>query len=183
MKYRIALDVGSTSLGWAILRLDNSGAPVALVRAGVRIFSDGRNPKDGSSLAVTRRAARAMRRRRDRLLRRKARIVNKLVEYGFFPADADERKALELKNPYELRAKGLHEALTPGEFGRAMFHLNQRRGFKSNRKTDKGESDAGALKSAIVHLRDDIKAQGLQTVGELLWRRMQAGTGTRARYR
>ena len=91
MKYRIALDVGSTSLGWAILRLDNSGAPVALVRAGVRIFSDGRNPKDGSSLAVTRRAARAMRRRRDRLLRRKARIVNKLVEYGFFPADADER--------------------------------------------------------------------------------------------
>ena len=183
MKYRIALDVGSTSLGWAILRLDNSGAPVALVRAGVRIFSDGRNPKDGSSLAVTRRAARAMRRRRDRLLRRKARIVNKLVEYGFFPADADERKALELKNPYALRAKGLHEALTPGEFGRAVFHLNQRRGFKSNRKTDKGESDAGALKSAIVHLRDDIKAQGLQTVGELLWQRMQAGTGTRARYR
>ncbi|WP_349770335.1 type II CRISPR RNA-guided endonuclease Cas9 [Ottowia sp.] len=157
--------------------------PNAIIRAGVRIFSDGRNPKDGSSLAVTRRAARAMRRRRDRLLRRKARMVNKLVEYGFFPADPAERKALELQNPYELRAKGLHEALTPREFGRAVFHLNQRRGFKSNRKTDKGESDAGALKSAIVHLREDIQAQGLQTVGELLWQRMQAGKGTRARYR
>ena len=183
IKYRLALDLGSTSLGWAIFRLDQHNTPTAIIKAGVRIFSDGRNPKDGSSLAVTRRAARAMRRRRDRLLRRKARMVNKLVEHGFFPADPAERKALELKNPYELRAKGVQEALTPGEFGRVVFHLNQRRGFKSNRKTDNGESDAGALKSAIVHLRDDIKAQGLQTVGELLWQRMQAGKGTRARYR
>ena len=183
MRYRLAIDLGSTSLGWVVFRLNLANQPTSIIKAGVRIFSDGRNPKDGSSLAVTRRAARAMRRRRDRLLRRKARMVNKLVEYGFFPADPAERKALELKNPYELRAKGLREALTPGEFGRAVFHLNQRRGFKSNRKTDKGESDAGALKSAIVHMRDDIKAQGLQTVGELLWQRMQGGKGTRARYR
>ena len=112
---RLALDLGSTSLGWAMVRLKGD-EPVALIKAGVRIFSDGRNPKDGSSLAVTRRAARAMRRRRDRLLKRKHRMMALLLKYGFFPADTAERKALELLNPYELRAKGLNEAITPAEF-------------------------------------------------------------------
>lgn len=182
-RYRLALDLGATSLGWAMFRLNAQNAPVAIIRAGVRIFSDGRNPKDGSSLAVTRRQARAMRRRRDRLLRRKARMMDKLVAYGFFPKDAAERKLLERKNPYELRAKGLDEALTPGEFARALFHINQRRGFKSNRKTDKQENDSGALKAAISQLRQQLQDSGTRTVGEWLWQRLQAGKGTRARYR
>jgi len=55
-----------------MLRLNADNEPCAVIKAGARIFSDGRNPKDGSSLAVTRREARAMRRRRDRLLKRKA---------------------------------------------------------------------------------------------------------------
>lgn len=62
MRYRLALDLGSTSLGWAMLRLNTQNEPCAVIKAGVRIFSDGRNPKDGSSLAVSRREARAMRR-------------------------------------------------------------------------------------------------------------------------
>jgi CRISPR-associated endonuclease Csn1 len=53
LKYRLALDLGSTSLGWVIVKLDADANPCAIIKAGVRIFSDGRNPKDGSSLAVT----------------------------------------------------------------------------------------------------------------------------------
>ena len=182
--YRLALDLGSTSLGWAVLRLEPAALePIAVIKAGVRIFSDGRNPKDGASLAVTRRAARAMRRRRDRLLKRKARMQDKLVKHGFFPIDMDERKALERLDPYALRAKGLREALTPGEFARALFHINQRRGFKSNRKTDKKDNDSGALKKAISHLRQQMEAGGHSTVGEHLWSRLQQGLGVRARYR
>ncbi|MDE2429453.1 MAG: hypothetical protein KGM99_12030, partial [Burkholderiales bacterium] len=100
MTYRLALDLGSTSLGWAMLRLNSSNEPVAIIKAGVRIFSDGRNPKDGSSLAVTRREARSMRRRRDRLLKRKARMLKQLTEYGFFPKSEESRKELETLNPY-----------------------------------------------------------------------------------
>ena len=179
--YRLALDLGSTSLGWAVFRINQSDElnqpdyrlkPDAIIKAGVRIFNSGRDPKTEASLAVTRRGARAMRRRRDRLLRRKARMMDKLVQYGFFPQDAAERKKLELLNPYELRAKGLREALTPGEFARALFHINQRRGFKSNRKTDSKESDSGALKSAISALRQALIAQDCQTVGELLHKRL-----------
>lgn len=181
MLYRLAIDLGPTSLGWAVIRLNAEGEPGAIVKAGVRIFSDGRNPKDGSSLAVTRRAARAMRRRRDRLLKRKARMMDKLIAHGFFPQDEAARKALESLNPYQLRAEGLSRALTPGEFARALFHINQRRGFQSNRKTDKQDNDSGALKTAIAQLRQTLAESSCQTVGELLWRRLQAGQGTRAR--
>ncbi|MFY9513218.1 MAG: type II CRISPR RNA-guided endonuclease Cas9 [Rubrivivax sp.] len=192
-KYRLALDLGSTSLGWALIGLNDSDAPRAILKAGVRIFPDGRNPKDGSSLAVTRRAARAMRRRRDRLLKRKARLMQSLVGLGFFPADETARKALERLDPYLLRAKGLDHALTPGEFARALFHINQRRGFLSNRKTDKKDSDSGALKTAIGALRAALSPSGAdgkaRTVGEFLHRRLHDASKppeqrtVRARYR
>ncbi len=176
MRYRLALDLGTTSLGWAMIQLDHNANPNAIIKAGVRIFSDGRNPKDGSSLAVTRRAARAMRRRRDRLLKRKARMEKTLINHGFFPANESDRKALVTLNPYALRAKGLDHALTPAEFARALFHINQRRGFKSNRKTDKKDNDSGALKQAILGLRSQLDPQGrdgkARTVGELLHRRL-----------
>ena len=187
MRYRLALDLGSTSLGWAIVTLNADSEPRAIGKAGVRIFSDGRDPKDGSSLAVTRRTARAMRRRRDRLLKRKHRMMTTLLRHGFFPADTAERKTLELLDPYDLRAKGLDQALAPAEFARAVFHINQRRGFKSNRKTDKKDNDSGALKTAISALRQQLDPDGAdgkaRTVGELLWRRKQDGIGVRARYR
>jgi CRISPR-associated endonuclease Csn1 len=186
MQYRLALDLGSNSLGWAMIRLKDA-QPVAIIKAGVRIFSDGRNPKDGTSLAVGRRLARAMRRRRDRLLKRKARMMALLLRFGFFPADAPSRKALEQLNPYELRFRGLDHPLSPAEFARALFHINQRRGFKSNRKTDRADNESGALKQAISALHQQIDSSGTggkaRTVGELLWRRMQAGQGVRARYR
>ena len=183
MRYRLALDLGSTSLGWAMLRLNSNDEPIAIIKAGVRIFSDGRNPKDGSSLAVTRREARAMRRRRDRLLKRKARMMKTLIAYDFFPKDEKLRKALEKLDPYELRAKGLDEALKPEEFARALFHINQRRGFKSNRKTDKKDNDSGALKTAINKLRAAINSDQARTVGEWLHTRHLAGDTVRARFR
>ncbi len=183
LRYRLALDLGSTSLGWAMLRLNEADAPCAVVKAGVRIFSDGRNPKDGASLAVTRRHARAMRRRRDRLLKRKSRLTRLLIAHGFFSEEAALRKAAQDLNPYRLRAKGLDEALPPAEFARALFHINQRRGFKSNRKTDAKDNDSGALKTAIKTLRDTLAAEQCRTVGEWLNKRDLAGQTVRARYR
>ena len=202
LQYRLALDLGTTSIGWALLQLkpvqatdgqlpiDYKLKPTAIIKAGVRIFNSGRDPKTEASLAVTRREARLMRRRRDRLLKRKARMMKNLIEHGFFPKDEAERKSLETLNPFELRTKGVQEALTASEFARALFHINQRRGFRSNRKTDKGESDSGALKMAISALRQEIQKQQallpageVMTVGRLLWQRMQAGLGVRARYK
>jgi CRISPR-associated endonuclease Csn1 len=183
MRYRLALDIGTTSLGWCLLRLTPDNSPYAIIKMGVRIFPEGRVAKTGESLAVTRRTARLHRRRRDRLLKRKAAMERALIHFGFWPSEDDARHALSGLDPYVLRAKGLDEALTPAEFGRAVFHLNQRRGFKSNRKTDKADNDSGALKGAIKALKNNLAEQGLRTVGEWLAKRHTKREGTRARLR
>ena len=40
--YRLGLDVGTNSIGWAAVRLDDNDAPCGLLDVGVRIFPDGR---------------------------------------------------------------------------------------------------------------------------------------------
>ena len=183
MRYRLALDMGSTSIGWCLIRLNATDEPIAVIRIGIRIFSDGRNPKDGSSLAVTRRDARQMRRRRDRLLKRKEQMLSALTRLSFFPQDDIERRELIQLDPYFLRKKGLYEALSGPEFARALFHINQRRGFLSNRKTDKKDSDSGTLKKAIKDLRDKLAQENCQTLGEWLANRHEARLSVRARLR
>ncbi|UNY99626.1 hypothetical protein MQE36_04590 [Zhouia spongiae] len=41
------------------------------------------------------------------------------------------------KNPYQLRVKALDQKLTKHEFGRALYHIVQRRGYKDIGETDK----------------------------------------------
>jgi CRISPR-associated endonuclease Csn1 len=68
MKYRIGIDMGSTSIGWCVLELAKDNEIKKVVNAGVRIFSDGRDDKTKEPLAVSRRLARGIRRNRDRLI-------------------------------------------------------------------------------------------------------------------
>lgn len=60
MKYRWAFDTGTNSLAYVILELDDNNHVVRIVDMGVRIFSDGRNPKDNQPLAMARRMARSV---------------------------------------------------------------------------------------------------------------------------
>lgn len=170
MIWRLGLDLGSNSLGWAALELDKHHKPIGLIASGVRIFSDGRNPKkDGQSLAVMRRLPRQQRKTRDRYLKRRSEFMERLIEHGLMPKDPAERKQLEKTDPWNLRVHGLDEKLSLYELGRALFHLQQRRGFKSNRKTDKGADDeTGKIKSAAKKVKTAMADAGARTLGEYL---------------
>ncbi|MEJ8631395.1 hypothetical protein P0F65_19590 [Sphingomonas sp. I4] len=175
MSWRLGLDLGANSLGWAALRLDSAGNPDSVLAMGSRIFSDGRDPKSGASLAVDRRAARAMRRRRDRFKQRQAALIKYLVRDGLFSEDQAERQRLALEDPYALRARALDEKLSLHELGRALFHLNQRRGFQSNRKTDRGQDDeAGKIAVGVDRLTRRMEEEDARTLGEFLHKRRQA---------
>ena len=177
---RLGLDIGTTSIGWWLYKTDGQGTSARItgvIDGGVRIFSDGREPapahKVGKPLAYKRRVARAMRRRRDRYLRRRATLMKVLARSGLMPSDPTEAKALEVLDPYQLRATGLDEALPLTHFGRALFHLNQRRGFKSNRKTDRGDNESGKIKDATARLDQEMMANHARTYGEFLYMRRQ----------
>jgi CRISPR-associated endonuclease Csn1 len=181
--YRLGLDVGSNSLGWFVVWLDEHGDAKGLGPGGVRIYPDGRDPKSKTSNAVDRRVARGARRRRDRYLRRRTRLMALLISHGLMPADESARKVLEAVDPYALRAKALDETLPAYSIGRALFHLNQRRGFLSNRKTEKKESESGAIKEAAGRLQELMLASGARTLGELFHHRHREREPVRARNR
>lgn len=168
-KYRLGIDLGATSLGWCILGLDESNKPNEIVDFGVRIFPDGRDAKTSQPLNVTRREHRGMRRNRDRYLQRRAYLMDMLVKYRLMPEDLKERKKLQHFDPYLLRKKALDQEISLYELGRAIFHLNQRRGFKSNRKLDSAEKETSRMKEAIKELRQKLEDVGARTLGEYLY--------------
>lgn len=184
IKYRLALDMGANSLGWCVYRLDGHDEPDAVVRMGSRIFSDGRDPKTLASRAADRRAARQARRRRDRVLKRRHKLMQALVHWGLMPADPASAKKLQGLDPYTLRVRGLDQPLTPHELGRALYHLARKRGFRSSRKDardDESAKESGKVHAAIHALREKVLTAGCRTVGEYLGRQHADRAPVRAR--
>ena len=135
MKRIFGLDIGTTSIGFAVIEHDDDGEG-RILRLGARIFPEARDPK-GIPLNQQRRQARMRRRQLRRGRQRRRDIGAVLHEAGFLPAfDASpqsEWHALMKLDPYDLRARGLDETetLTPYEFGRAIYHLAKRRHFRA----------------------------------------------------
>ncbi|MCC6580042.1 MAG: type II CRISPR RNA-guided endonuclease Cas9 [Phycisphaeraceae bacterium] len=162
----LGLDLGANSVGWALL--DEQGGK--LLGAGVRVFPEGvdRDTKGGEvSKNEARRIARGMRRQTTRRARRKRQLRQALVEAGLFPADPAEQAKLDACDPYDLRRRALDEKLKPPEIGRALIHLNQHRGFLSNRRADKArKKENSEMLAEISELEKEIQAAGHRTLGE-----------------
>jgi len=144
-------DIGTTSIGFAVIRYNSDQSDGQILRLGSRIFPEARDT-DGTPLNQTRRAKRMVRRQlRRRKLRR--RILNEtLTNAGLLPAyGGQEWTALMTGNPVGLRAKGLSEVLTPHELGRALYHLSKRRHFRGR---DLEESEDGTALDANAPLEE-----------------------------
>lgn len=165
---RFAFDLGTSSIGWAVYRLTEDGKPFELVDAGARIFPDGREPssegRTGESLAKKRRDARGPRRRRDRFIQRRRHLMALLVANGLLPQDEAERRAMAAVDPIAIRKRALSEPVSLHELGRALFHLNQRRGFKSNRKTDEPD-EKGKISAGAAALSERLDKAGYESLG------------------
>lgn len=181
MFYRLGIDIGETSIGWFILQLDKKLEICDIVDGGVYIFPDGREAKSREPLSVSRRTARGIRRNLDRKNNRKRRLIRLLEETGIWPDGIAEQKKLEALDPFVLRQKAVNEKISLPELGRALFHLNQRRGFKSNRKSDGKESESGKIKLAVQALETQLAEQGCRTYGEYLCRRHEKRISTKVR--
>ncbi len=194
MPTTLGIDLGTSSLGWALLEDDHR-----IIDLGVIIFSAaagaGRDPQSGAPLAEGRREARSARRRRDRFTGRRSALLGKLIALGLLPGDPPpagrdrrrneavpnaETRALADADPYDLRRRALSEPLSPHEIGRAIFHLNTRRGFKSNRKADRGrnEPETGKIATAGQALTEALAGR---TLGQFLADRIAAGQPARVR--
>jgi len=176
LRWRLSLDMGTNSIGWAALDISDPGRP-AILDMGVRIFSDGREPQKGTPLNEGRRDARMMRRQRDRRIRRKQAMLAFLIANGLMPPEVEKRREAALLDPYQLRSEALERDLQPFEVGRIMMQFALRRGFKSNRKEKaEGDTEREGMLGGIRVLESALK--GL-TLGQWLYRREQQGNPVR----
>ncbi len=136
------LDIGTTSIGFAVIDHDPDRANGRILRMGVRIFPEARDPK-GAPLNQERRAARMRRRQLRRRRARRRDLADLLKQAGLLPdrASAEWSEIMEA-DPWELRKQAFEgETLAPFEVGRAIYHLAQRRHFKG-RETDEISDDS-----------------------------------------
>lgn len=171
MAQTLGLDLGTNSIGWALIDHDAEGRPSRLEACGVRIFQEAVDAKTRTPKNQARRAARMARRLISRRRRRREKLLRLLVSKDLLPSDWLNRSGAEaqynlLGDPYKLRRKGLDHALTLHELGRVLAHLCHRRGFLSNRKSKPKEE--GGIKQAISQLQQKIQESGCHTLGEFL---------------
>ena len=172
--YRLGLDIGTTSVGAAILNIDHYGEPNRIIDMHVRTFEAAENPNDGSSLAAPRREARGARRRNRRHKHRLDRIKALIQSEGIYTKEKLDSlyhaKGNILMDIYQIRYESLERKLNNEELTRLLIHFAQRRGFKSNRKNEKKGSDEGKLLAATADNEKYLKEKGYRTVGEMLWK-------------
>lgn len=167
MKYRIGLDVGIESIGFAAIGCNEYGEPLRILDIGARIFDVPEEAKTGKTGAEQRRAARSLR----RLIRRRAHRVERvrrLIETRW-----GEKILTEAAENHDdlvyLRVKGLDEELTRAQLTRIMIYFAKHRGFKSNRKSEKDTKEGGKLLAAVEANEAYMAEKGYRTVGEMYY--------------
>lgn len=206
----LGLDLGTNSIGWAIVQ-HNDDSSYTLLDKGVNIFQEGvaREKNIEKPMVEERTNARASRRHYFRRRLRKIELLKVLVENDMCPylsqedlADWKLRKKYPMredfiewqrtddatdKNPYHDRYICLNERLDLSvranryTFGRALYHIVQRRGFLSNRK-ESSKDNEGDVKKSIALLTREMAEAGCSYLGEYFYRLYQEGGKIRTKY-
>lgn len=152
MKKILGLDLGTSSIGWALINeAENEREKSSIIKLGVRVnpltVDELSNFERGKTITTTadRTLKRSMRRNLQRYKLRRANLIEILKENKFID---DETILSESGNhftfeTYRLRAKAATEEISLEEFSRVLLMINKKRGYKSSRKA-KGH-DEGQL--------------------------------------
>lgn len=185
INYALGLDIGITSVGWSVIKLDDEFNMERIENLGVRIFNAAENPKDGASLALPRRLARGRR----RLLRRKAYRVNRVRNLILEEKILSKEQLDELFSDnsvigvWDARIKGLDHILTPEEWSKLLINFCKRRGFKSNRKNEASDKEMGQILTSISLNKAKMEELNARTVGEMIYKEVEVAQDKYAAYR
>jgi CRISPR-associated endonuclease Csn1 len=174
----LGLDLGTNSIGWAIVEKD--GAHFSLVDKGVRIFAEGVKSEKGieSSRAAERTAYRSARKIKFRRKLRKYETLKVLSNNNMCPLSIEEVEAWRksgfkkypmnpefLKwlrtdedksiNPYLFRDLASKQKVALYDLGRSFYHIAQRRGFLSSRLDQSAEGIIDQHKPALLDIIDN----------------------------
>lgn len=154
MKKVLGLDLGTTSIGWALVNeKENEEESSSIIRLGVRVvpLSTDEINNFGKGKAITTNAdrtlTRSMRRGLQRYKLRRQQLISTLKKAGWIN-DATILAEQGNSTTFEtlrLRAKAATQQITLEEFARVLLNINKKRGYKSNRKEKKHASEGHVI--------------------------------------
>lgn len=148
MKKILGLDLGTNSIGWAVVKeAETADEHSSIVKLGVRVnpltVDELTNFEKGKSITTNadRTLKRSMRRNLKRYKLRREHLIEILKANGFI---SDETILSENGNrttfeTYRLRAKAATDEISLEEFALVLLMINKKRGYKSSRKAKNTE--------------------------------------------
>ena len=170
----LGLDLGTNSIGWALIEVDENNIPIRIIAMGSRIIplttSDKEEFQRGLSITKnqSRTVSRTQRKGYDRKQLKKSDLKKLLIKYNIFPSE--ELLKLPMLDLWKLRndAANPNENISAEQLGRIFYMLNQKRGYKSARSeanADKKDTDyVQAVKGRYAQLKDKN-----QTIGQFFY--------------
>ncbi len=174
MKKILGLDLGTNSIGWALIEVDENFIPIRIIAMGSRIIPLSSNDKEEfqRGLSITknqsRTVSRTQRKGYDRKQLKKSDLKEILNKYNIFPSE--ELLRFPMLDLWKLRSDSANpnENISAEQLGRILYMLNQKRGYKSARSeanADKKDTDyVHAVKGRYAQLKDRN-----QTIGQYFY--------------
>ncbi|MFN8229724.1 MAG: HNH endonuclease domain-containing protein [Bacteroidia bacterium] len=167
MKNILGLDLGTNSIGWALVQQDFESKEGKILGMGSRIIPMGTDKQDyekgvGITKNADRRTKRTIRKMNKRYKLRRNKLLFILHELGMLPNQfqfkneipkADKIQNLELLpiqkgtlqlnslTHYELRAKAINKIVEPKELGKILYSFNQLRGYSGGNNNENSKKE------------------------------------------
>lgn len=180
MKKILGLDLGTTSIGWALVNeSETKEEKSSIIRTGVRIIplstdeSADFDKGKATSINADRTLKRGARRNLQRYKQRREHLLSLLLKNNIITKETilTETGKDSTHSLWSLRAKAATEQISLEDFARVLFAINKKRGYKSNRKA-KDEGDGQAVDG--MELAKKLYNEGI-TPGQLVFQRLQEG--------
>lgn len=171
MKKILGLDLGTNSIGWAVVNADENSNPISIEGMGSRIVplspNDTNEFTKGNAISKnqSRTEKRTARKGYDRYQLRREYLTSELRKLNMLP---DEKLIkLPVLELWELRAMAATNGkqLSLQEIGRVLYHINQKRGYKHAKSDESADTKQKAYVAEINSRYAKIKERNL-TIGQ-----------------
>ena len=178
MKRILGLDLGTNSIGWALVEVDEDGKIIKILGIGSRIIplspDDDNEFSSGKSITKNRKRTerRTTRKTFDRFQLRRMLLTIELRKFNMLP---DEQLIkLPVLDLWKLRAKAATKGnrLTLPELGRVLYHLNQKRGYKHAKSDESNDKNQREYVANVNARYANIKQLG-KTIGQFFAEKLE----------
>lgn len=177
MKTILGLDLGTNSIGWALIEVDKYNIPIRIIAMGSRIIplttDDKTQFEKGQSISKNqdRTKIRTQRKGYDRKQLKKSddfkySLKKELESLGIYPSE--ELLNLPMLELWKLRCDASSKPIKAEQLGRILYMLNQKRGYKSARSEANADKKDTDYVAEVKGRYAELKARS-QTIGEYFY--------------